>query len=122
MVWSQEDVARSGGVGAVERARRGGISGYADGGVVGSLVGFDASTSQSKIASALTESSNTNQGANITINNNSGAQVNAQQNSDGSISIDVVDQMIKRSWQQLGNANSRESKSLARNTTARRNR
>ncbi|MHA3097747.1 transglycosylase SLT domain-containing protein [Acinetobacter brisouii] len=61
-------------------------------------------------------------GANITINNNSDAQVNAQQNSDGSITIDVVDQMIKRSWQQLGNANSRESKSLARNTTARRNR
>ncbi|WP_227539710.1 hypothetical protein [Acinetobacter sp. MB5] len=88
----------------------------------GGLVGFDASTSQSKIASALTESSSTNQGANITINNTSGAQVNAQQNSDGSISIDVVDQMIKRSWQQLGNANSRESKSLARNTTARRNR
>lgn len=122
VVWSQEDVARSGGVGAVERARRGGISGYADGGVVGSLVGFDASTSQSKIASALTESSSANQGANITINNNSGAQVNAQQNSDGSITIDVVDQMIKRSWQQLNNANSRESKSLARNTTARRNR
>ncbi|MHA3054816.1 hypothetical protein E0H77_00510 [Acinetobacter sp. ANC 4633] len=122
VVWSQEDVARSGGVGAVERARRGGISGYADGGVVGSLVGFDASTSQSKIASALTDSSSANQGANITINNNSGAQVNAQQNSDGSITIDVVDQMIKRSWQQLGNANSRESKSLARNTTARRNR
>lgn len=66
--------------------------------------------------------SSVNSGANITINNNSGAQVNAQQNSDGSISIDVVDQMIKRSWQQLGNANSRESKSLARNTTARRNR
>ncbi|MHA3057742.1 transglycosylase SLT domain-containing protein [Acinetobacter sp. ANC 4641] len=61
-------------------------------------------------------------GTNITINNNSGAQVNAQQNSDGSITIDVVDQMIKRSWQQLNNANSRESKSLARNTTARRNR
>ncbi|MHA3048653.1 transglycosylase SLT domain-containing protein [Acinetobacter sp. ANC 4639] len=122
VVWSQEDVARSGGVGAVERARRGGISGYADGGVVGGLVGFDASTSQSRIASALTDSLSSNQGANITINNNSGAQVNAQQNSDGSITIDVVDQMIKRSWQQLNNANSRESKSLARNTTARRNR
>ncbi|MCG2572395.1 transglycosylase SLT domain-containing protein [Acinetobacter sp. ME22] len=88
----------------------------------GGLVGFDASATQSRIASAFTESSSSSQGANITINNNSGAQVNAQQNSDGSISIDVVDQMIKRSWQQLGNANSRESKSLARNTTARRNR
>ena len=56
----------------------------------------------------------------VTINNNSGAQVSAQHNSDGSITIDMVDQMIKRSWSQLGNANSRESKAVTRNTTAKR--
>lgn len=56
----------------------------------------------------------------ITINNSSGAQVSAQHNSDGSITIDMVDQMIKRSWSQLGNANSRESKAVTRNTTAKR--
>lgn len=59
-------------------------------------------------------------GANITINNNSSAAVNATQNPDGSVTIDMVDQMIKRSWSQLGNANSRESKAVSRNTTARR--
>ncbi|MHA3083726.1 transglycosylase SLT domain-containing protein [Acinetobacter sp. ANC 5383] len=55
VVWSQEDVARSGGVGAVERARRGGISGYADGGVVGGFAGLNASASQSRIANQLSE-------------------------------------------------------------------
>ncbi|MHA3104683.1 transglycosylase SLT domain-containing protein [Acinetobacter sp. ANC 3791] len=57
VVWSQEDVARSGGVGAVERARRGGVSGYADGGVVGGFTGLDASASQSRIANQLSGSS-----------------------------------------------------------------
>ncbi|MHA3063086.1 tape measure protein [Acinetobacter sp. ANC 4641] len=57
VVWSQEDVARSGGVVAVERARRGGISGYADGGVVGGFAGLNASASQNKIAAQLSESS-----------------------------------------------------------------
>ncbi|KJV38183.1 hypothetical protein [Acinetobacter brisouii] len=55
VVWSQEDVARSGGVGAVERARRGGISGYSDGGVVGGFAGLDASASQSRIANQLSD-------------------------------------------------------------------
>jgi hypothetical protein len=59
-------------------------------------------------------------GANITINNNSSATASATQNADGSITIDMVDQMIKRSWSQLGNANSRESKAVTRNTTAKR--
>jgi hypothetical protein len=34
VVWSQEDIARAGGVGIVEFARRRGLKGYADGGVV----------------------------------------------------------------------------------------
>lgn len=55
VVWSQEDVARSGGVSAVERARRGGISGYSDGGVVGGFAGLDASASQSRIANQLSD-------------------------------------------------------------------
>lgn len=59
-------------------------------------------------------------GANITINNNSSATASATQNADGSITIDMVDQMIRRSWSQLGNANSRESKAVSRNTTAKR--
>jgi hypothetical protein len=34
IVWSQDDIARAGGVGVVEFARRRGLKGYADGGVV----------------------------------------------------------------------------------------
>lgn len=72
VVWSQEDVARSGGVGAVERARRGGISGYADGGVVGGFAGLDASAFQSQIANQLSEkvtSTTTVQPQHIQVNN-----------------------------------------------------
>ena len=36
VVWSQRDVARAGGVGAVEAMRRGALPGFADGGYVGS--------------------------------------------------------------------------------------
>lgn len=35
MVWSQDDVARAGGVRAVESLRLGGLPGFADGGAVG---------------------------------------------------------------------------------------
>lgn len=55
VVWSQEDVARSGGVGAVDRARRGGISGYSDGGIVGGFSGLDAAASQNRIANQLSD-------------------------------------------------------------------
>ena len=119
VVWSQADIKRWGGVSNVESMRKSSPNGYADGGVVGAI------SQDISRASAITDSvtsSKSQSGANITINNNSGAKVNAQQNSDGSVSISVVDQMIKRSWQQLANANSRESKSVSRNTTARRNR
>lgn len=63
-----------------------------------------------------------NSGAKITINNSSSSEVNARQEADGTITVDVVENMIKRSWQQLGNANSRESKSLSQNTNSVRRR
>lgn len=110
IVWSQEDVARNGGVGAVEGMRKG-KRGYADGGVVG-----DAPT----YISQLTEKSDTaTSSGDINIHNHADANVNAKRNRDGSVTIDVVEQHMLRSLQ---NPNSRISKALEQNTTASRRR
>ena len=57
---------------------------------------------------------------NIIINNNSSANVTATQNSDGSVTIDVVEKMVKRAWGNLNDPNSYESKQIQRNTSATR--
>ncbi|TEW87179.1 lytic transglycosylase domain-containing protein [Psychrobacter sp. 230] len=59
---------------------------------------------------------------NITINNNSKAEVSARQNPDGTVTVDMVDKMIEKSFKRIGRANSIESKSIQRGTTARVNR
>ncbi|MBO1529656.1 hypothetical protein J3492_00310 [Psychrobacter sp. F1192] len=59
-----------------------------------------------------------NQG-NITINNNSSASVSARHNPDGTVTIDMVDKMIEKSFRRIGRPNSIESKSIQRHTTAR---
>ncbi|MCG3808941.1 hypothetical protein I3252_05510 [Psychrobacter sp. Ps4] len=59
---------------------------------------------------------------NITINNNSKAEVSARQNPDGTVTVDMVDKMIEKSFKRIGRANSVESKSIQRGTTARVNR
>ena len=59
---------------------------------------------------------------NITINNNSSAQVSARQNPDGTVTVDMVDKMIEKSFKRIRTANSIESKSIQRGTTARVNR
>lgn len=58
----------------------------------------------------------------ITINNNSRAEVSAKQNPDGTVTVDMVDKMIEKSFRRIGRANSIESKSVRRGTTARVNR
>jgi len=59
---------------------------------------------------------------NITINNNSSAEVSARHNPDGTVTVDMVDKMIERSFKRIRTANSLESKSIQRGTTARVNR
>lgn len=58
----------------------------------------------------------------ITINNNSRAEVSASQNPDGTVTIDMVDKMIEKSFKRIRKSNSLESKSIQRGTTARVNR
>lgn len=59
---------------------------------------------------------------NITINNNSRAEVSARQNPDGTVTVDMVDKMIEKSFRRIRKSNSLESKSIQRGTTARVNR
>lgn len=56
---------------------------------------------------------------NITINNNSSAEVSARRQPNGEVTIDMVDKMIEKSFRRIGRANSLESKSIQRHTTAR---
>ena len=66
--------------------------------------------------------SQNNKTGGITINNNSKAEVSAIQNPDGTVTVDMVDKMIEKSFKRIGRANSIESKSIQRGTTARVNR
>lgn len=59
---------------------------------------------------------------NITINNNTSAVVTARQDSNGGVTIDVVDQRIAQSWDNLNRANSDESRSIMDNFSVSRNR
>jgi phage-related minor tail protein len=78
IVWSQADIARAGGVGAVEGMRRG-LRGYADGGHVNDNSRRDwaayANVAVSRTASASRPI--------INIINNNGSQVRAEERSDG---------------------------------------
>lgn len=122
VVWSQEDIKRWGGVNVVEAMRTSQPpKGYSDGGLVTPQDTYRVGMGTVNHIYGNNESkSKGGTSTNITINNNSSATASATQNADGSITIDMVDQMIKRSWSQLGNANSRESKAVTRNTTAKR--
>jgi len=59
---------------------------------------------------------------NITINNNTSAVVTARQDSNGGVTIDVVDERIARSWDNLNRANSYESQAVMDNFGVGRNR
>ncbi len=59
---------------------------------------------------------------NITINNNTSAVVTARQDSNGGVTIDVVDERIARSWDNLNRANSDESRAVMDNFNVGRNR
>ena len=59
---------------------------------------------------------------NITINNNSSAQVTASRGANGEVTIEMVDKMMDKRFRRIGQANSLESKSIQRGTTARVNR
>ena len=58
----------------------------------------------------------------ITINNNSSAQVSANRGPNGEVTIEMVDKMMDKRFRRIGKANSLESKSIQRGTTARPNR
>ena len=72
----------------------------------------------------LNERQNTNNSNNVTVNvnNNSSADVSASRQADGTVTIDVVDKMIKQSFGRIGQPNSFESRQITRHTTARFNR
>lgn len=59
---------------------------------------------------------------NITINNNTSAVVTARQDLNGGVTIDVVDERIARSWENLNRANSDESRAVMDNFGVGRNR
>ena len=64
----------------------------------------------------------TNTGGSVNVYNNSSAQVTAERQPDGTVTIDVVDKMIKRSWGKVAQASSFESRQIQKHTTARFNR
>ena len=72
----------------------------------------------------LNDRQNTNNSNNVTVNvnNNSSADVSASRQADGTVTIDVVDKMIKQSFGRIGQPNSFESRQITRHTTARFNR
>lgn len=72
-----------------------------------------------KLSQFLDSNEKRGAGVNITINNNSSASVSAKRNADGTVTIDMVDKMIEKSFRRIGRANSLESKSIQRHTTAR---
>ena len=114
VVFSQEDIARWGGVANVEAMRLGGKGGYSDGGVVG---GYSSNFDKSQINLALKNPSTSSSHPNIVINNNAQTNVSARQGSDGRIyvTIDEVEDWFNRSMQ---NPNSKPRKSMQQNTTA----
>ncbi len=75
IVWSQDDIARAGGVGIVEFARRRGLKGYADGGVV-----YDNGPVYGKKSPAVSNGSDGR--TSIVINNYSAARVTTEETQD----------------------------------------
>lgn len=63
-----------------------------------------------------------NTGGNVNVYNNSSAQVTAERQPNGEVTIEVVDKMIKRSWGNVAQASSFESRQIQKHTTARFNR
>ena len=80
------------------------------------------SPKQNKDLVKFMANSQNNKTGGITINNNSKAEVSAIQNPDGTVTVDMVDKMIEKSFKRIRTANSTESKSIQRGTTARVNR
>lgn len=110
VVWSQDDIARWGGVANVEAMRLGrSLGGYSDGGIVGS--------SSTK---SFPNIDFTAQQPQIVINTPPGMSARTEQR-DGKthVTIEEVQQMVERSWQNLSRPNSKESKAVRQYTTAR---
>lgn len=123
VVWSQEDIARAGGVSVVEQLRKGG-AGFADGGIV------SPSFAQSTLPSSMAKSSNSS-AISVSIENyGSSKDFEVQQLSETEVRIIARDEAIsavKRETpnviaQQIKNPNSSVSKSLSQNTQTQRRR
>lgn len=123
VVWSQEDIARAGGVGVVEQLRKGG-AGFADGGIV------SPSFAQSTLPSSMAKSSNSSIISVSIENYGSSKDFEVQQLSETEVRIIARDEAInavKRETpnviaQQIKNPNSSVSKSLSQNTQTQRRR
>lgn len=110
VVWSQDDIARWGGVANVEAMRLGrSLGGYSDGGIVGS------SSTRS-----FPNIDFTAQQPQIVINTPPGMSARTEQR-DGKtfVTIEEVQQMVEQSWQNLSRPSSKESKAVRQYTTAR---
>ncbi|ENV34556.1 tape measure protein [Acinetobacter gerneri] len=121
VVFSQEDIARWGGVANVEAMRLSGKKGYSDGGIVGnSNPNFERKQFES-IQNSKSNSSQVSIEPKIVINNNGSSKVTATSGADGKIyvTIDEVEQFVANS---MARPNSKISKSVQQNTTASRRR
>lgn len=152
VVFSQKDVARNGGVAAVESIRKGGITPpnssdlfhdgkiyFSSNGLVSDRSNLDdvqdftlgrSSRSQSEIMPSIATSSPVINFKIEVVNQVSGAKVEAEQLDDKTVRIIVKEELDKELPRavpklvsdQIGNPNSTISRSLTENTTARRNR
>ncbi|MCH4243760.1 tape measure protein [Acinetobacter gerneri] len=124
VVFSQEDIARWGGVANVEAMRLSGKNGYSDGGIVSNSIPnferrqFEAITNNSKSASVQS----TNSQPIVHVHTLPGTSASAKTNDDGTLEIrihQIAEQVVAG---QLRNSNSKISKALSQNTTANRRR
>lgn len=112
VVWSQEDIARWGGVANVESMRLGrSLGGYSDGGVVGST----STTSFPNIDFSSSQSAPT-----VNIHTLPGQTADVEW-SDGVLEVrmrKVAEDVNKQSWKNLARPSSNESKAIRQHTTA----
>lgn len=113
VVWSQDDIARWGGVANVEAMRLGrSLGGYSDGGIVGS----SSTRSFPNIEFSSNQSAPT-----VNIYPMSGQAADVEWN-DGVLEVrmrKIAEEANERSWQNLSRPNSKESKAVRQYTTAR---
>lgn len=109
VVFSQEDIARWGGVANVEKIRTGGVGSYSDGGVVGAsanlIEGFSTNLKPAKDFNPSKQES----GVTVNINVPAGYTAKESRDSNGNVTVDVVKQLINEKIDDIRNPNSHTS-------------